>query len=346
MLFIPLPFVLTLLLCIVLYRLYQQRETLPSSQLFIALISTYAIGTALAGVRWGYDIKAVQPLMAIIAVSWAVLAWLCFRSLTLEGAPLSWQRDWVHGIPITLIVLQILLFPNLTDLFIIATNLVYGGLLFRLARQGQNALKTVRLEQVANVHKALYATACILLVFVVVDIVIFIDMEIYGGTHAASVVTFANIPMIFILGLVASFATQSQPAAKAITVSEEIIGGNVPAKPDPDHTTDEALMERLDEFMRETALYKDVDLNLAKLARKFGVPTRQISAAVNKIKGINVSQYVNAYRVQALCELLETSDDPIIQLQLETGFQTKSNCNREFLRVTGLSPSQWRDQKR
>lgn len=341
MLFIPLPFVLTLLLCIVLFRLFHQRESLPSSQLFIALISTYAVGTALVGLRWGYGITELQPLMACIAVIWAVLAWLCFRSLTVEGSSISWAKDGVHCIPLAVLLLQIVLFPNFIGIFIIATNVVYGLLLLRLAREGQNALKTVRLEQVATVHKALYLTAFLLLIFAVLDMVIFIDIEMYSGANAGAIVTFANIPMIFILGLVASFASQSQPAPEPLAVDEEEVG-----RERSENKTDAELIERLDDFMVTTELYKDPDLNLAKLARKFGTPTRQISAAVNKVKTVNVSQYVNAYRVKALCELLENSDLPIIQLQLETGFQTKSNGNREFLRVTGLSPTQWREEKR
>jgi hypothetical protein len=35
------------------------------------------------------------------------------------------------------------------------------------------------------------------------------------------------------------------------------------------------------------------------------------------------------------------SDDPVTQITFEVGFQTKSNCNREFLRVTSKSPSVW-----
>jgi AraC-like DNA-binding protein len=31
---------------------------------------------------------------------------------------------------------------------------------------------------------------------------------------------------------------------------------------------------------------------------------------------------------------------------LESGFQTKSNFNREFRRVTSLSPATWRDRNR
>jgi AraC-like DNA-binding protein len=40
--------------------------------------------------------------------------------------------------------------------------------------------------------------------------------------------------------------------------------------------------------------------------------------------------------------LLAFTDEPVTQVMFEAGFQTKSNFNREFLRVTGMSPSDYR----
>ena len=46
----------------------------------------------------------------------------------------------------------------------------------------------------------------------------------------------------------------------------------------------------------------------------------------------------------ASSRLLAATNAPITQILLDVGFQTKSNFNREFLRVTGLNPSAWRQQ--
>ncbi|MEW6633873.1 MAG: helix-turn-helix domain-containing protein [Pseudomonadota bacterium] len=37
---------------------------------------------------------------------------------------------------------------------------------------------------------------------------------------------------------------------------------------------------------------------------------------------------------------------PVTAAMFESGFQTKSNFNREFRRVTSLSPASWREQSR
>ena len=94
--------------------------------------------------------------------------------------------------------------------------------------------------------------------------------------------------------------------------------------------------------MTERRLWADPALNLARLARRLGMPARAVSEAVNRVHGISVSHYVNNHRIGQACRLLDDTDMPITRILFEAGFITKSNFNREFLRVTGKSPSDWR----
>ncbi|BAI75228.1 transcriptional regulator (plasmid) [Azospirillum sp. B510] len=94
--------------------------------------------------------------------------------------------------------------------------------------------------------------------------------------------------------------------------------------------------------MREKSHYRVADLNLTRLSRKLHIPARRISEAINRIHGKSVSQYVNELRIREACRLLENSDMLVGRIRFESGFQTKSNFNREFLRVTGLFPRQFR----
>ncbi|MNN74956.1 HTH-type transcriptional activator RhaR [compost metagenome] len=76
-----------------------------------------------------------------------------------------------------------------------------------------------------------------------------------------------------------------------------------------------------------------------------GIPARKVSQAINQQAGMNVSQYVNQLRIQQAARWLSSSDRPVTEIMLEAGFSTKSNFNREFLRVQGMSPSEWRRQQ-
>lgn len=51
---------------------------------------------------------------------------------------------------------------------------------------------------------------------------------------------------------------------------------------------------------------------------------------------------MNEYRIAEAQQLLKDSAMPVTSVMFESGFQIKSNFNREFLRVTGMSPSEYR----
>jgi AraC-like DNA-binding protein len=104
------------------------------------------------------------------------------------------------------------------------------------------------------------------------------------------------------------------------------------------------IVAKLDAMMREKRLFENLDLNLDRLARKAIIPTRRISGAINRVKGQNVSQYINGHRIAEACRLLAETEEPVTAIMFKAGFQTKSNFNREFRRVTGTSPSEWRDR--
>ena len=108
---------------------------------------------------------------------------------------------------------------------------------------------------------------------------------------------------------------------------------------------DSEVMANIEALMQARTLYRDANLTLDRLARRAGISARQISGAINRTTGKNVSQYVNEFRIAEACQLLQSTDKPVTAIMFEAGFQTKSNFNREFRRVTGLSPVEWRQQK-
>jgi len=58
--------------------------------------------------------------------------------------------------------------------------------------------------------------------------------------------------------------------------------------------------------------------------------------------GLNASQYVNGLRIDVACRLLRDSAVKVTDVIYTSGYNTKSNSNREFLRVTGKMPTAWR----
>ncbi|MBU2885615.1 helix-turn-helix domain-containing protein [Gilvimarinus agarilyticus] len=105
------------------------------------------------------------------------------------------------------------------------------------------------------------------------------------------------------------------------------------------------LFARWQILVEERSLYKaDPAITVSRAARLLSVPARQLSQAVNGVHGASFSQYLNDVRVDKAKALLK-GQPPIgmTEVYLEAGFGTKSQFHREFSRVTGLTPSAYRD---
>jgi len=153
--------------------------------------------------------------------------------------------------------------------------------------------------------------------------------------RAATVIGIANLFILVFVGVAAAAASQSHvPLNAAEAAGSPLVKG---------FGEDADTIRRVDETMQEKKLYRDANLNLNRLARRAGIPARQISAAINRTTGKNVSQYVNEHRVAEACRLLNETDQSVTEIMLTVGFQTKSNFNREFRRVTDMAPLAWRN---
>jgi hypothetical protein len=79
MLFVPLPLFATFALCLVLIRLCVTRDmTRTAHRLFALVVALYAVQSLLLCLRWGYQIEAVAPLIAMLAPCLPVFAYLAY----------------------------------------------------------------------------------------------------------------------------------------------------------------------------------------------------------------------------------------------------------------------------
>ncbi|WP_343714564.1 AraC family transcriptional regulator [Inquilinus sp.] len=341
MLVLPLPFVVTLLLLLMLLRLAGRADDAPFDPVLLALVAVLTALSALIGLRWGYGIEAGLPLQATLAAAAGPLAWIGFRRLTVEGAGRGVAQLWPQAVPPGLVVLLILLWPDAIDAAVIAIHLAYGVALARLARAGPDALRLARLDQVGQTHRALQATAVALILSAAVGGLIALDLAWADGRHGALIVSLASLPALLMLGFAALLAGRNPAAAEpaAPVTASPGIEADEAAAPEED---DIRVVAALNDLMQSQALFRDLDLNLARLARRSGIPARRISMAVNRVEGRSISHYVNDRRIAEACRLLAETDQPVTTIMFEAGFQTKSNFNREFRRVTGTSPTAWR----
>jgi AraC-like DNA-binding protein len=64
------------------------------------------------------------------------------------------------------------------------------------------------------------------------------------------------------------------------------------------------------------------------------------------VTGHGFVEFLNRIRIGQACAMLYASDDQIISIAQNTGFNNLANFNRHFLKVKGMTPSEYRDTAR
>ncbi len=334
---VPLPFLVTVLLLALLAMILRGADGAPANRPFLALIAACALQSMLMGLRWGYDTEPIGYLLTAVAATLPPLVHASFRALARNSPHRGQATMWLHALPPVLVAVLVALWPPPIDVALIAIYLGYAAALLHLARRGPDELGLAPLEGVVPAYRALLIAAAALVASAIIDVIVLLDFEWTRGEHVGAVIGIANLLGLLVLGLAAMAAGRAAPPADAV----EPPGPASRAESEDD----EKVMEKVDALMRTQELFRDANLTLNRLARRAGMPARHISVAVNRLRARNVSQYINGYRIGEACRLLTETDQPVTRIMFEAGFQTKSNFNREFRRVTGMSPLAWRAQK-
>ncbi len=285
--------------------------------------------------RWEYESAMLRNIQSVLAILLPPLAWHSFISMT----ETSKQRRWVLLLlPPSIALLLRMVWPAATDfiLFIIFTG--YGCGLCRIAWQGERNFTLNRLAESTHTVKMALFAGCFLCISALTDLAVTFDFSITGGKHAPGMIVIFQmtlLPLIAAAIISAGRTAVSENDKQVETSAESIV---VPAG------EFEEIYSRLEKQVRETKIYLNPDLTLSSLARKTGIPARHLSSAVNSVSQCNVSQWINGFRIEWAKGLLLNTPLPVTDIMLESGFTTKSNFNREFLRVSGVSPTLFRQK--
>ncbi len=334
-------------LCLLLavgFLVSQKLQVLPARLLGI----NYGIGAAqniLAVLLLGFSWEWAGLLRATLAMTIGPAVYFYYASLVREGQA-SNRIWWLHLLPAVL-VLGLWVFRSpllwLLDYLIIGSFAVYLGITVALLVGGQNKLAHLG-QYAAPAYRWLVILAVLMSINVLVEILGYIELT--SGTplgQSRSIWLGASIFLIFhattlLLVIIRAPLTEWMHALQDLRISK--------AKPMSDAEARQ-IFTRWEQVVAERQLYKqEGGVTLEQAGRILVIPARQISQAINRIYGGSFSQYLNDCRVKAAQALLrDHSDISITRLMLEAGFSTKSNFNKEFLRVTGLTPTQYRKQK-
>ncbi len=319
---LPLPLVVALVLAFLLVRMWlSERRHVPLA----LLLGLCAVQALIISLNQHYGLGGMSTVQPLTAALIPPAAWIAFR-MAADRHPE--RRDLVHLATPGAVLAARLLFPPVLDALIPAQFAGYGLAILWLSRRDGDCLAHSILEAGEWPRRIWQIVGIALVASAMSDVLIV--LAIMAGTPdlkawIVSVFATANLLVVGFLSLSGARVMDSH--------------GQTPHA--DDHSgDDEQLMHRLEALMRTDRPYLDPELTLARLARKLRLPAKRVSAAVNRATGENVSRFVNAARIEAAKSAL-LEGKTVTEAMFSSGFQTKSNFNREFLRITGSSPTAW-----
>jgi YesN/AraC family two-component response regulator len=89
-------------------------------------------------------------------------------------------------------------------------------------------------------------------------------------------------------------------------------------------------------------LHRDANLSLWALARHIGASSNYISQTLNEVIGESFFDFVNSYRIAEAKILLTTTNDSVLNITYDVGFNARSSFYNAFKRQTGQTPTTYR----
>lgn len=105
------------------------------------------------------------------------------------------------------------------------------------------------------------------------------------------------------------------------------------------HRAEPATIWKARKFIRE---HSGEELSLTQVAKAVDTSSNHLSEKFKEVTGVNFVDYVAHTRFEKACRLLEDVDLRISEIAFAVGFQSLSQFNRVFKRLSGKSPSAYR----
>lgn len=88
------------------------------------------------------------------------------------------------------------------------------------------------------------------------------------------------------------------------------------------------------------------DISVGAVSKRVGLSETSFSRRFKELTGNRFTEFVNRVRVGEACARLQQTVDPVSAICYDVGFQNLANFNRHFLKMKGLTPTEYRNQMR
>ncbi|MEJ6395996.1 AraC family transcriptional regulator [Gymnodinialimonas sp. 2305UL16-5] len=107
----------------------------------------------------------------------------------------------------------------------------------------------------------------------------------------------------------------------------------------------ERIRKKLDHELAVNRIYLDPNLSLQKLAERVGCPTHKLTHFLNLHLGQTFHDCINKWRIAEACIRLRQSEETVLNISMDVGFNARSTFNAAFAKHMGMTPSDYRQQR-
>lgn len=320
----PIPVFVACLLLFCALRLWYARGTLSPLVALLFLCAGQSLIIALSQHYAVLGLRVVQPITASLIPP---LAWTAYLASTGHGLG---RMDLLHCLAPVTAIAAILIAPAFLDALLPGMFVLYGVLILNRAMQGADAQPNALLSS-GDIPAQIWVVIAVALIASAASDLLIVGSQIAGhGWLRPWIISLFSVGNLLVIG-----AVSLSPHLQIEETTEPVVLKQ--AEPLAPNTEVWASVQA---YMDAQRPYLDPDLTLTRLARKMSLPAKTLSTTINRATGGNVSRFINEARIKAAQKAIQAGDS-VTEAMLSSGFNTKSNFNREFRRITGNSPSGW-----
>jgi len=291
-----------------------------------------AVEATLVGLRFAYGNFAFLAVQRILPVWIAPSVYLAFFALTVPAVAFVRRALILAGVALVATVALFLPIPvtGFVDGLIAVCFAASTIALLQLSPRGADRFAEAPTELGGLLHKLLLAAIVAMAATLFVDV--WIALLFAQARQEAAALTISLASVVFLAAALALVfgtmtARRKKPTAKVAIAQDDAA---------------QKLVAAARALLKDQGLFRDSGLTLTRLARRAGVPDKDLSRAINAVTGLNVSQFVNQIRVEEAANLLAATNEPVARIQEQVGFLTRSNFYREFQNRYGAAPGSFR----
>jgi len=134
-----------------------------------------------------------------------------------------------------------------------------------------------------------------------------------------------------------------------LEIFTEAIGGELKGGPDetaPVRVSTTDARARMAELLKQMPAAALLNVTLNELVTQVRCTPRHVSRVFNEVVGMSFRKKQSEVRLLHAQELLATTESKVLEVAMESGFQSVSLFNLMFKRRFGLTPGRWRERVR